>query len=89
MELVEGDAALDKCSVTPLMKAGDMSMFTERTWSDVPLCASRYSANWVIALASLPSVTNTTFPFAHIGSDGEVIVATPAGRLVDRHRGHL
>lgn len=28
-------------------------------------------------------------PFAHIGGDGQVIVATPAGRFVDRHRGHL
>ena len=27
-------------------------------------------------------------PLAHIGGDGQVIVATPAGRFVDRHRGH-
>jgi hypothetical protein len=33
--------AVGSCSVTPLMKAGDMSMLTERTWPGVALCAVR------------------------------------------------
>jgi hypothetical protein len=28
-------------------------------------------------------------PFVHIGGDGQIIMPTPAGRLVDRHGGHF
>jgi hypothetical protein len=38
-----------------LMKAGDMSMLTERTCSGMALCSARYSAKWVMVLASLVS----------------------------------
>ena len=52
--------ALGKCSATPLMKAGDISMLTNRTCWGAPLCRASYSAKRVMVLASLPSVTNTT-----------------------------
>src|SRR5258706_10295204 len=52
--------ASGRCSLTPLMKAGDMSMLTESTCSGLPWCWPRYAAKPSIVLASLPVVTNTT-----------------------------
>ncbi|KWZ50457.1 hypothetical protein WS92_23965 [Burkholderia sp. MSMB1588] len=52
--------ALGRCSLTPLMKAGDMSMLTEVICSGVALCACRWAANCSMVAASRPSVTNTT-----------------------------
>ncbi len=72
----------------PLMKAGDMSMLTERTWSGVPLCAVRYSAKWVMVFGVLAFGDEDHLPFVHIGGDGQIIVAAPAGRLVDGDGGH-
>jgi hypothetical protein len=52
--------ASGRCSLTPLMKAGDMSMLTELTCSGEPPCSLRYAAKRSIVVAFLPVVTNTT-----------------------------
>ena len=60
VDLSKVTRAPGRCSLTPLMKAGDMSMLTEVTYSGEPPCSLRYVANHSIVLASLPLVTNTT-----------------------------
>src|SRR6516164_9435207 len=78
--------ALGRLSVTPLMKAGDMSMLTEAMFSGSALWVRRCSAKPAMVSASRPSVTNTTLRASASAAKGQIVMATLVGGLVDRHR---
>ena len=62
--------ALGKCSLTPLMKAGDMSMLTLAICWGSALCSLRNWLSSATVLASRPSGNQNHFARLGIGGKG-------------------